>query len=435
MLDRDAGMRPLVVHGCDDRGLRIAPARGADAGDAAQRRLGAVGGGDQPHCNPPPVGEGGGRGGGRAFDRAHSERREQREARQRMRMRDQGAAQHPILDDPAERCIAAELAVVVMQEQGRVVVGDADLEDRLCLGRDRRPQAEHLQHLLRAIGDRRAAPVEVLVEHRCRVLAVDDGAGEPGAAAGDAEQQPIQPAAGNQQFAIAVSHPVRCRRPPFLAMRGRAKRLSEDLRHRQVRLGSAFLHNLGNVVADAADIDHMDPSLGCQVAIVKHCRRSSVVIRRSQEIGAADPLHVPLAGCDPSVRGRRRGGRLRRRLGGGYGSRRRARRLLLGVSRRTKDEQHHQDPFHRRFPLILDRSKQPRARLADLIGGPELRAAPRRAAPATPPTAAPIAAPRPALPPIAPNKAPPAAPRAAPLKGPAVTAWQGGAPKPGGGGR
>ena len=39
MLDRDAAMRPLVAHGADDAGLRIAPLDRLDAGGAAQRRV------------------------------------------------------------------------------------------------------------------------------------------------------------------------------------------------------------------------------------------------------------------------------------------------------------------------------------------------------------------------------------------------------------
>ena len=73
MLDRDAGMRARVPHRRDDRGLRIAPRDRADAGGLAQRRPGAVGGGDEAHADPAPVGQGGGRGRGRRCDRGNLE--------------------------------------------------------------------------------------------------------------------------------------------------------------------------------------------------------------------------------------------------------------------------------------------------------------------------------------------------------------------------
>src|SRR5437764_375589 len=47
MLDGDAAMRPLVLHGRDDAGLAVAPFDGADTGGAPQWRVLPVGGGDQ----------------------------------------------------------------------------------------------------------------------------------------------------------------------------------------------------------------------------------------------------------------------------------------------------------------------------------------------------------------------------------------------------
>ena len=76
---------------------------------------------------------------GEAATASTAERGEEGEGRERARLLDQGAAQHPVLDDPAERRVGSELAVIVMQEQRRVVVGDADLADRLGLGGDQRP--------------------------------------------------------------------------------------------------------------------------------------------------------------------------------------------------------------------------------------------------------------------------------------------------------
>ena len=68
----------------------------------------------------------------------------------------------------------AEVAMVVMQEQRRSVVDHPDLADRLGLAGDLRPQPDAVEHQPRAVGDRRGAAVEARVEHRRRVLRVDD---------------------------------------------------------------------------------------------------------------------------------------------------------------------------------------------------------------------------------------------------------------------
>ena len=65
---------------------------------------------------PPPVGKGGLGGEGRCIDAANLKRGEEGEGRERPRVLEQGAAQHPVLDDPAERRIGAQFAMIVMQK-------------------------------------------------------------------------------------------------------------------------------------------------------------------------------------------------------------------------------------------------------------------------------------------------------------------------------
>ena len=96
--------------------------------------------------------------------------------------------------------------MVVVQKERRIVVGDPDLEDRLGRRGDLGPQAESVENPARAEGDRRAAPVETFAEHRLGILAINDRDSEPGAGAGDAEQQPDQTAAGDQQLDIVGHH-------------------------------------------------------------------------------------------------------------------------------------------------------------------------------------------------------------------------------------
>ena len=140
MLDRDAGMRPLMLHGRDDAGLAVAPFDGADTGGAPQRRVLPVGGGHEPRAELRAIGQPNDSAAFIRGRRGHGARREQLEARQDRGAVEQRAAQHPVLDDIAERRgAAAQIVVVVVEEQGRVVVGDADLADRLGLALDRLP--------------------------------------------------------------------------------------------------------------------------------------------------------------------------------------------------------------------------------------------------------------------------------------------------------
>ncbi len=115
-----------------------------------------------------------------------------------------------------------------MQKQGRIVIGDPDLEDRLGRRGKLRPEPERIEDLARAVSNRRGAPVEGLAEHRRRILAVDDNDREPGAGAGGTEQEPDHAAAGDQQLGIvdhaAPAAAVSCRRGAAAgtAERGRA---------------------------------------------------------------------------------------------------------------------------------------------------------------------------------------------------------------------
>ena len=139
MLDGDAGMRPLMLHGRDDAGLAVAPFDRADAGGAPQRRVLPVGGGHEPRAELRAIGQPHDSAALIGGHRGHGARRQQLEARQDRGAVEQRAPQHPVLDDVAERRAAAQFAVVVVEEQGRVVVGDADLADRLGLALDRLP--------------------------------------------------------------------------------------------------------------------------------------------------------------------------------------------------------------------------------------------------------------------------------------------------------
>ena len=122
-------------------------------------------------------------------------RQHQRGRRQRLGPRQQRAPEQPVLDDVAERLVA-DLAMVVVHAQGRVALADLDVEDRLRVGCERRPDPDRLEQAPRARRDRRDPAIEgrrhgrgearALHEQDAQALA-GDGAGErqPGHAAAD----------------------------------------------------------------------------------------------------------------------------------------------------------------------------------------------------------------------------------------------------------
>ena len=58
---------------------------------------------------------------------------------------------------------------------------------------------------MRTVADRRAAPVEIIGEQRRGILPIDNRDREPRAGARYTEQQPSEPAAGDQELDI-VAH-------------------------------------------------------------------------------------------------------------------------------------------------------------------------------------------------------------------------------------
>src|SRR5436305_14080260 len=99
MLDRDAGMRALMLHGRDDAGLAVAPFDRADTGGAAQWRVLHVGGGDEPRAELRAIGQPNDSAAFIRRRRGHGARREQLEARQACGELEQPAAHYTALDD------------------------------------------------------------------------------------------------------------------------------------------------------------------------------------------------------------------------------------------------------------------------------------------------------------------------------------------------
>ena len=119
-----------------------------------------------------------------------------RSAGERRRSLQQGGTDVPVLDDVAEGARAHGL-VVVVQEERHVAVGDADFQDRLGIVRERGPEADTVQHPPGAERDRRDPAVERGILHRSRRRAVDHRRLDSGAGERDAEREPDETAAGD----------------------------------------------------------------------------------------------------------------------------------------------------------------------------------------------------------------------------------------------
>src|SRR6266478_8090844 len=202
MLDGDAVVRALVLHRCDDPGLRIPPFDRLDSGGAPQRRFPAVGARDESGPELSPIGKRRGRAKRRGRHRVDRERRQEQQVRDGSDPIDQSTPKDAVLDDVAERDAGSEFAMVVMKKQRGIIVGDPDLADRLGVGSNFRPQSDCFENLVRTVADRRAAPVKIIGEQRRGILRVDNRDREPCAGTGDAEQQTVQPATGDQELDI-----------------------------------------------------------------------------------------------------------------------------------------------------------------------------------------------------------------------------------------
>ena len=98
--------------------------------------------------------------------------------------------------------------LVVMQEQRRVVIGDADLADRLGLGGDLRPQTDAVEHQPRAVGDRRGAAVEPVIQHRAGSCGSTIATCSPAPAQATPSSRPLSPApAITSSASSAISAP------------------------------------------------------------------------------------------------------------------------------------------------------------------------------------------------------------------------------------
>src|SRR5690242_19850293 len=93
-----------------------------------------------------------------------------------------------------------------MEKERRAVVGDANLEDGLGLAGDERPEAEAVEHALRALGDSGGAPVEGLVEHGRGVFAIDHRHGGAGAGASNREGEAGETAAHDDELDARLGH-------------------------------------------------------------------------------------------------------------------------------------------------------------------------------------------------------------------------------------
>ncbi len=170
----DEIVAPLVANGADDGGLVVVALGHADAGVAAGATGAPVGGDDQRGADAPEAL----RGFDVRFDRAgaaiegfHPRRRKQDDAPFTGDPSRDGAAQIPVLDHEAEG-FAADFAGIVMQEKGRVPLGDANVQDWRRVAGEIAPQPGRFQQPLGGQRDGRNPPIGRGPGRRLRVFGV-----------------------------------------------------------------------------------------------------------------------------------------------------------------------------------------------------------------------------------------------------------------------
>ena len=172
----NAVMRRFVPHGADDAVLGIAPLGGGDPGLGAQEGICPVRSDDQRRGQNRPVlqcqfGDRIARG-----QTLRPGRRQDANFGRSLQQRRQPLADGAVLHDPAERSAVqrlTEIPVVVVQEQRRRAIGNADVQDRLGRVLDLPPQADLSQQPVGRIGDRRGPSVIGHCGHRRQRRPVD----------------------------------------------------------------------------------------------------------------------------------------------------------------------------------------------------------------------------------------------------------------------
>src|SRR5215470_17450515 len=145
MLNGDPMMRALVPHRGYNAGLRVPPLDRPNTGCPSQRGPCSVRRRHKPRVELASVRESSGHTMHRGGDKTDLDWRQQGEVRDRAGAFDQPAAEHRVLDDVTERVAAFELAVIVMQKKGSIIVGDPNLEDRLSIGSNVRPHSNGVE--------------------------------------------------------------------------------------------------------------------------------------------------------------------------------------------------------------------------------------------------------------------------------------------------
>ncbi len=209
-----AVVRPLVMHGRHDSGLRIGPGDDANAYFLAQRRGSAVGGDDHIRAQSLAVRQLGFDVFGMDDDGRDGGRRKHFDAGCLLDGRKKRRPDMAVLDDSAHRL--ADLAMIEVQRErtrrgtGRGI-GDEDVENRLRLAGQVFPHAQRLEHANDGIGESAHPAVERRIQHRGAAQGIDDGRLKPALRERQRERQPDHAAAGDQDIAMAEGARVRAR--------------------------------------------------------------------------------------------------------------------------------------------------------------------------------------------------------------------------------
>ena len=173
----DAAMRAFVGHGADDRRLLILPAGAADTRCLPQWRSSAVradkefgrdcGAAFQVHRHPSLI----------RVKPFHGSRRPDGDGIERRKPLVERAPDHLVFDDEAHGRIA-DVGMIEMQEEGRVPIGNTNIEDGRGGAGHAVPRPDCVQRQFRAMGNGGCPPVVGGRRHRREIFPVEQQNGK-----------------------------------------------------------------------------------------------------------------------------------------------------------------------------------------------------------------------------------------------------------------
>ena len=224
MLADLAVMGPPVPDREGQRGLGVAPRLDAEARERAHRRAPAIGADHQGRGQLAAVVEDHVHAIGAALEPRDARGRDDLDAGPALGQQQQEPAQAAVLDAVAEG-MPADLEGIVGELRAARPIDHPDAPDRLGDRGERGPQAERVEHPLRAVHQGERPAIEGRVPHACERLGLDQRHRQPGPLERECQQQARMPAAHDQGSCSCLFHQAIGLQTPFGRQARRRPRL------------------------------------------------------------------------------------------------------------------------------------------------------------------------------------------------------------------